>query len=44
MRDPSRAGRLDAGARVVVGELTRPDTITEAVAGIDVVVFTQGSA
>jgi uncharacterized protein YbjT (DUF2867 family) len=44
VRDASRAGRLDAGARVVVGQLTRPETLADALAGIDAVIFTQGSA
>lgn len=43
VRDASRAGRLDAAARTVVGELTRPETLAAAVAGIDAVIFTQGS-
>lgn len=44
VRDASRAGRLDPGASIVVGELTRPETLADAVADIDAVVFTQGSA
>ncbi|ANP73168.1 SDR family oxidoreductase [Cryobacterium arcticum] len=44
VRDASRAGRLDPAASIVVGELSRPDTLTNAVAGIDAVVFTHGSA
>ena len=44
VRDASRAGRLDAAALKVVGELTRPETLTDAVADIDAVVFTQGSS
>ena len=44
VRDASRAGRLDPAATTVVGQLTAPDTLVEAVAGIDAVVFTQGSA
>ncbi len=30
-------------AEVVVGDLTRPDTLAAAVAGVDAVVFTHGS-
>ncbi|MGA7203881.1 MAG: SDR family oxidoreductase [Specibacter sp.] len=44
VRDPSRAGRLDAAALTVVGELTRAETLVEAVAGVDAVVFTQGAS
>lgn len=44
VRDVTRAGRLDPAARTVVGELTRTETLLEAVDGIDAVVFTQGSA
>jgi len=44
VRDPSRASRLDPAATIVVGDLTRQDTLTDAVAGIDAVVFTHGSA
>ncbi|GAA1357829.1 SDR family oxidoreductase [Arthrobacter rhombi] len=44
VRNPSRAGRLDPGAQLVIGELTRPETLAEAVADIDAVVFTQGSS
>jgi uncharacterized protein YbjT (DUF2867 family) len=43
VRDASRAGRLDTAA-VVVGELTRAETLTDAVDDIDAVVFTQGSS
>ena len=44
VRDASRTGRLDPAARIVVGQLTDPATLADAVAGIDAVVFTQGSA
>ena len=44
IRDASRAGRLDAGAQKVTGELTRAETLAEAVADIDAVIFTQGSS
>jgi uncharacterized protein YbjT (DUF2867 family) len=43
VRDPSRAGRLDPAALKVAGELTRAETLADAVAGVDAVVFTQGS-
>jgi len=44
VRDAARAGRLDPAAQTVVGELTRPETLGDAVAGVDAVVFTQGSS
>jgi uncharacterized protein YbjT (DUF2867 family) len=44
VRDASRAGRLDAGAQKVTGELTRAETLADAVDGIDAVIFTQGSS
>jgi uncharacterized protein YbjT (DUF2867 family) len=43
VRDGSRAGRLDPAAQKVVGDLTRADTLSDAVADIDAVVFTHGS-
>jgi uncharacterized protein YbjT (DUF2867 family) len=44
VRETSRAGRLDAGAQLVIGELTRPETLTAALWDVDAVIFTQGSA
>jgi len=44
VRDSARAGRLDPGAQLVVGQLTRPETLADAVAGIDAVVFTHGGS
>lgn len=43
VRDPGKAGQLPVGAEVVFGDLTRPETLTAAVDGIDAVVFTHGS-
>ena len=43
VRDPDKARRLPPGADIVVGDVTRPDTLPAAVAGIDAVVFTLGS-
>jgi uncharacterized protein YbjT (DUF2867 family) len=43
LRDPGKARRLPADADVIVGDVTRPDTLSAAVAGIDAVVFTLGS-
>lgn len=44
VRDAARAGRLDAAAEKAVGDLTRAETLADAVADVDAVVFTQGSA
>lgn len=44
VRDPRRAERqLPAGVELVVGDLTRPDTLAAAVDGVDAIVFTHGS-
>jgi uncharacterized protein YbjT (DUF2867 family) len=43
VRDRDKARRLPAEAQVVVGDLTRPDTLIAAVDGVDAVVFTHGS-
>jgi len=43
VRNPDRAGRLAQQAELVVGDLTRPDTLTAAVDGIDAIVFVHGS-
>lgn len=43
VRDAGRASRLPAGAEVVVGDLTRADTLGPAVEAVDAVVFTHGS-
>ena len=43
VRTPARGRDLAPGAELVVGDLTRPDTLTDAVAGVDAVVFTHGS-
>jgi len=42
-RNPGKARELPAVARVVVGDVTRPETLSEAVDGVDAVVFTLGS-
>ena len=44
VRSRNRASRLPAGAEIVVGDLTRPDTLADAVANVDAVVFTHGSS
>lgn len=43
VRDPRKARRLPADAEVVVGDLTRLETLTSAVDGVDAIVFTHGS-
>lgn len=43
MRDSGKAASLAQGAQVVVGDLTRPETLADAVDGVDAVVFTHGS-
>ena len=42
-RDPGQARRLFPAVEVVVGDLTRPDTLTAAVGRVDAIVFTHGS-
>ena len=42
VRDPARAS-FPAGVEVVVGDVTRPETLAAAVAGVDAIVFTLGS-
>ena len=43
VRTPSRARRLPPQAEVISGDVTRPETLTAAVGGIDAIVFTLGS-
>src|SRR3954453_20768263 len=43
VRSPDRARDLAPGVRTVVGDLTRPDGLTDAVRDVDAVVFTHGS-
>ena len=43
VRDPDKARHLPAEADIVVGDVTRPETLSAAVAGIDGIVFTLGS-
>jgi uncharacterized protein YbjT (DUF2867 family) len=44
VRDASRASPLDSGAQLVVGDLTRSDTLAEALDQVDAVIFTQGAS
>jgi uncharacterized protein YbjT (DUF2867 family)/ribosomal protein S18 acetylase RimI-like enzyme len=43
VRSPGKARRLPPGAQAVIGDLTRPETLSGAVEGVDAVVFTHGS-
>lgn len=43
VRSRAKAAGLPAQAEIVVGELTQPDTLAPAVAGVDAIVFTHGS-
>jgi uncharacterized protein YbjT (DUF2867 family) len=43
VRNPGKAHRLPPAAQVVRGDLTRPETLSAAVDGIDAVVFTHAS-
>jgi uncharacterized protein YbjT (DUF2867 family) len=43
VRNPGKARVLPSEAQVVVGDVTRPETLSDAVDGVDAVVFTLGS-
>jgi uncharacterized protein YbjT (DUF2867 family) len=43
VRSPEKARRLSAKAEAVIGDLTQPDTLGDAVKDIDGIVFTHGS-
>ena len=43
VRDQVKAGDFPTDVEIVVGDLTRPDTLAAAVKGIDAIVFTHGS-
>jgi uncharacterized protein YbjT (DUF2867 family) len=43
VRNRSRAAPLSAGAEIVVADLTRYDTLPEAVEGVDAIVFVHGT-
>jgi uncharacterized protein YbjT (DUF2867 family) len=43
VRDPATARQLPPGTQVIVGDVTRPQTLVDAVRGVDAVVFTLGS-
>lgn len=42
VRDPAQAELFPAGVKVVVGDLTRAETLHEAVAGVTGIIFTHG--
>jgi uncharacterized protein YbjT (DUF2867 family) len=42
VRDPAKAEHLLPGAELVRGDLEQPDSLVEALAGVDAVVFTHG--
>ena len=43
VRNASKARRLPPEAQVIVGDVTRPETLSGAVDGVDAIVFTHGS-
>ncbi len=43
VRDPAKARRLPPEAQVVVGDVTRPETLAPLADGVDAIVFTLGS-
>ena len=43
VRDSRRGRELPSGVQAVVGDLTRPETLSDAVRDVDAVVFTHGS-
>src|SRR5271169_44239 len=43
VRKSSKTDQLPREAQVVIGDVTRPDTLSTAVEGVDAVVFTLGS-
>ena len=43
VRDPRKTRELPKGAEVIVGDVTKPETLAAAVQGIEAIVFTLGS-
>ena len=43
VRNPAKARQLPSEAQVVLGDVTRPDTLSNAVDGVDAILFTLGS-
>jgi NADPH:quinone reductase-like Zn-dependent oxidoreductase len=42
VRDSRKARGLAAGVKIVIGDLTRPETLTPAIEGVEAIVFTHG--
>jgi uncharacterized protein YbjT (DUF2867 family) len=42
-RSADKAHKINAAAEVTIGDVTRPDTLSAAVQGVDAIVFTHGS-
>lgn len=42
VRDPEQASLFPKGVKVIIGHLTRPETLHEAVAGVTGIIFTHG--
>lgn len=43
VRDAGNAGRFPPETETIVGDLTRADTLSQAVEGVDAIIFTQGT-
>jgi len=43
VRNPGKGRQLPSGARVVIGDVTRPDTLRGITDGVDAIIFTLGS-
>jgi uncharacterized protein YbjT (DUF2867 family) len=43
VRNPAKARDLPRATQVVIGDVTRPETLADATAGVDAIVFTLGS-
>jgi uncharacterized protein YbjT (DUF2867 family) len=43
VRSPEKGRQLPAGTKIVVGDLTRPETLGAAVKDVDAIVFAHGS-
>ena len=43
VRDPAKARQLPSEAQVALGDVTRPDTLSNAMDGVEAIVFTLGS-
>lgn len=43
VRNIARAGHLPKAAKLILGDITRPETLADALSGVDAVIFTHGS-